>query len=40
LTARDDHAAYRRVTVEVESVYPTDLLLRWIVRRWRAWRNR
>ena len=27
------NAAYRRVTVEAETVYPTDLFLRWITSR-------
>jgi len=30
----------RRVTVEVESVYATDLLVRWLSRKWREWRAR
>ena len=31
-------AAYRRRTVEVETVYPTDLLLRWLTSKLRSWR--
>lgn len=38
-TARKSPYTRRVVTYEIEYVYPTDLLVRWLVRKWKEWRS-